>query len=557
MIQTIINIAFDNFIIFTTAITLFFLQFLYFFTNVFMSEKEKKIQKKIDELERIYDIDEWFRKAREIDELTGANLWKQKKESDFYDYNLIQSRLEDMKNLYEKKNYQELMYLIRGGLERNLGGILNSKLYKVSIVGTKVLIEDYINWVVKILKFIQNAPDNEVPMSEKFSFFMEVRQRFGRTALLLSGGAAFGMFHVGTARMFVLTDYVPRVICGSSAGGIIAGGFASTEISEFTKFDHPANYQLKAFSKEEPHELYENFKRLFSKGSFLDVDHLVKCMKDNLDDLTFKEVYEKTGRILNITIGATDVHEMPKLLNYLTAPDVVIWPAVAASCAFPGLFDPIPLIERRKNGDHNPYHQPASKWRDGSLEHDLPMRRLSEMFNVNFHIVSQVNPHVIPIYHLCQYRPVKLILGLIGSEIKHRILQLAAFGFVPRLLEKAITQDYTGDITIVPRPRWWQYLRVISNPSEDMMWECMLQGRQAFLRKFSQFEIGFKIEDTLEKIVSDLCSSTQIPYAKETVSTSSEKIKTTSYLSLDKISALHLSSTHLPEQFSSDLANDS
>ena len=30
------------------------------------------------------------------------------------------------------------------------------------------------------------------------------------------------------------------------------------------------------------------------------------------------------------------------------------------------------------------------RWRDGSLEEDLPMRGLSEMFNVNYFLVSQV-----------------------------------------------------------------------------------------------------------------------------------------------------------------------
>lgn len=30
---------------------------------------------------------------------------------------------------------------------------------------------------------------------------------------------------------------------------------------------------------------------------------------------------------------------------------------------------------------------------DGSLENDLPMQQLSELFNVNHFIVSQVNPH--------------------------------------------------------------------------------------------------------------------------------------------------------------------
>lgn len=36
------------------------------------------------------------------------------------------------------------------------------------------------------------------------------------------------------------------------------------------------------------------------------------------------------------------------------------------------------------------------RWRDGSLEIDLPMIQLKELFNVNHFIVSQANPHILP-----------------------------------------------------------------------------------------------------------------------------------------------------------------
>jgi hypothetical protein len=35
----------------------------------------------------------------------------------------------------------------------------------------------------------------------------------------------------------------------------------------------------------------------------------------------------------------------------------------------------------------------AQRFSDGSVESDLPMQQLSELFNVNHFIVSQVNPH--------------------------------------------------------------------------------------------------------------------------------------------------------------------
>ena len=36
------------------------------------------------------------------------------------------------------------------------------------------------------------------------------------------------------------------------------------------------------------------------------------------------------------------------------------------------------------------------RWRDGSLEEDLPMRSLSEMFNVNYFLVSQARARLLP-----------------------------------------------------------------------------------------------------------------------------------------------------------------
>lgn len=57
------------------------------------------------------------------------------------------------------------------------------------------------------------------------------------------------------------------------------------------------------------------------------------------------------GRILNIAVCAADTNEPPRLLNYLTAPNVVVWSAVACSSAFPGLFKPQDLLAKDHNGN--------------------------------------------------------------------------------------------------------------------------------------------------------------------------------------------------------------
>ena len=63
--------------------------------------------------------------------------------------------------------------------------------------------------------------------------------------------------------------------------------------------------------------------------------------------------------------------------------------------------------------------QTERRWRDGSLEEDLPMRSLSEMFNVNYFLVSQTNPHIVPALNL-KKRVNRTLGNVVETEWKHR-----------------------------------------------------------------------------------------------------------------------------------------
>jgi TAG lipase/steryl ester hydrolase/phospholipase A2/LPA acyltransferase len=45
-----------------------------------------------------------------------------------------------------------------------------------------------------------DSDSEELSLEEKLSFMHETRHAFGRTALLLSGGASLGAFHVGVVK---------------------------------------------------------------------------------------------------------------------------------------------------------------------------------------------------------------------------------------------------------------------------------------------------------------------------------------------------------------------
>ena len=49
------------------------------------------------------------------------------------------------------------------------------------------------------------------------------------------------------------------------------------------------------------------------------------------------------------------------------------------------------------SGNEVPFHPTGLKFIDGSVKADLPVKTISELFNVQAFIVSQTNPWVVPL----------------------------------------------------------------------------------------------------------------------------------------------------------------
>lgn len=63
----------------------------------------------------------------------------------------------------------------------------------------------------------------------------------------------------------------------------------------------------------------------------LSIDGTVFDFRFTCGDMTFEEAYQKTGRILCITLSSTTKKAPPILVNYITAPNVTVASAVIAS----------------------------------------------------------------------------------------------------------------------------------------------------------------------------------------------------------------------------------
>lgn len=174
-----------------------------------------------------------------------------------------------------------------------------------------------------------------------------MRHSVGRSALLLSGGAILGMYHIGVVQTLMEADCMPNIIAGSSAGSMIASFVATRPKEEF--FDgNKMNFT--AFINKKKHSLWKKLKRVAKEGYVLDINVLKNFLRDNLGDMTFQEAFDNFGYILNITVTGTNQHDEDRLLNYLTAPNVMIWSAVAASCAIPFIYGATDLFCKDSDG---------------------------------------------------------------------------------------------------------------------------------------------------------------------------------------------------------------
>lgn len=100
---------------------------------------------------------------------------------------------------------------------------------------------------------------SDIPNMKKLEFFGELRHSVGRSALLLSGGAILGMYHIGVVQALMEANCMPTIITGSSAGSMIASFIATRKQEEF--FDgNKMNFT--AFANKKRISLWKNFKRI-------------------------------------------------------------------------------------------------------------------------------------------------------------------------------------------------------------------------------------------------------------------------------------------------------
>lgn len=470
--------------------------------------QSRRLKTLLQDLDNAQDYETWRELALAFDRETGLDEWKERQTSEHYDHHLIRSRLNKLKELRKKNEDVELFYMLNEGIHGNMGGMGRAALYTHAKFGTKKLIIEYIDEVVAALVHLSQMENEQISFAQKLDFFRRASHCFGRSALMLSGGANFGMFHLGVTKALHEQRLLPTVISGSSAGSVVAaviGTHSDAELKEYFKLEQIKHEAMK----------FMGWKRLFKGQNLLDGDHLEESMAKFIPELTFEEAFQKTKRAINITISPARLNHESRMLNAISSPNVYVRKGVMASTAVPGLFPPVTLVAKNYNGEPQPYN-PSRQWVDGTLSHDLPGKRLSRLYGVNHFIASQVNPHVVPfvsekgkaknMVQLTAETSMKATKNIVSNVLKHTTdnMRSPAVSYFLTQVHALVSQDYSADITVTPNFSTLNPWKLFSNPETTDIATLVKAGEQATWPKLEWIRNCTKISRTLDSIIEAL-----------------------------------------------------
>ncbi len=456
---------------------------------------------------------DWLQLAQQHDALSGAEDWRRIDKSRLYDYTEIKSRLTLLRQCLANGAYRELLYALNEGVHGNMGGMGQPILYMRSKCGTKELIDDYVETISESLMYIYHCPEKIISHAEKLDFFRRASHCYGRSALLLSGGAGLIYFHHGVVQELIDHDLLPNVISGASAGSIV-----SAQLGIHTDEELKSGY----FSQKRYIETSNTplLGSLTGKLTAAEARASRERFQDEVipKDITFQEAFEHTGRYINISISAAEKHQNSRLMNAITSPNVYIRSAVSASSSIPGVIPPERLYAKGFDGKPRPYLA-TRRWVDGSVSGDLPAKRLMRLYGVNHFIVSLINPFVLPFVKDTKLRKSKglpttvsqslfrlLNESLItserffdrGGEMGSRIAAQIAY------LSRMLDQNYLGDINILLKQSDFTWKQALFEFKEGEIENLTDVGMRSTWPKISMVKNAARISKTLDHILEQL-----------------------------------------------------
>jgi general stress protein CsbA len=286
-------------------------------------------------------------------------------------YRLEQSRLACIDNPENNAEpISTMQYLLAGVVKRNhlqLDELLVQNARSIAEMGyyglskyTRHIIKSYYQEVEKCLDYIADAPivqqqqsaqpqqgfsiitdhHHRLPHGDLFdriTLLRKMKQNMGRTALMLSGGGAQAMYHLGVIKALIeskLYDDI-KVISGTSGGSITAAMCAiktadelytdvcvNTVSTDFMRTGEMKKHNIRWFPP-----MYDMATYWIKHKLLVDSAYFGRTCEFYFKDYTFEEAFIRTGKHVCITVSASRASGTTAqrlLLNHISTPHVTI-----------------------------------------------------------------------------------------------------------------------------------------------------------------------------------------------------------------------------------------
>ncbi|KAL2271135.1 hypothetical protein VTJ83DRAFT_506 [Remersonia thermophila] len=381
-----------------------------------------------------------------------------------------------------------------------------------------------------------------IPPQYKLDFLHDVRLGFGRTALVLQGGAIFGLCHLGVVKALLEQDLLPRVIIGTATGAMMAALVGVHPKEDLLRILQGDGIDLSAFARSakgsvspDTHNrrvmesmwtqwdtLTRRVRRFRKEGYFLDVKVLEECVRANIGDLTFEEAFNRSKRILNITVVPAGQDGIPTLLNYVTAPNVLVWTAAVASNASSSAFyghRQTKILCKDAHGEIKPWAPTDTvdfrHWTLASSQSKDaagPLARVAGLFNVNHYVISQARPYLVPFTQPDLYEPSffgrynrlsrarAFVMHMIGLETRHWLRMLDQLRLLPPSIRRFLVDETLPgpSLTLVPQVGWRDFVRLLETPTPATLEFWIRRGERSVWPAVAALRARLAIEMELD-----------------------------------------------------------
>ena len=142
--------------------------------------KNRRIDALLERMGNADSFEEWCELAAAHDSETGGDAWRARDESPLYDATSINARLQRLRKLRKRKDDHGLLFALSEGIHGNMAGMCNAKLYRKARLGTKHLINDYIQEICDALVYLSPRRFKGISWADSVEFFQIASHCYGR-----------------------------------------------------------------------------------------------------------------------------------------------------------------------------------------------------------------------------------------------------------------------------------------------------------------------------------------------------------------------------------------